>query len=718
MATFGITVTNNWTENLNNVVITDVLVAACSRTNAETAVFIQAIGNLDIVFDIGETFTYNCTDPVVTANYTNTIWVTAVGIGTLTSVNDSDTSAVIIFIPPVIPICTNLTVSQNSGRNTPYNSNYNCTASWPTTFQVTLTDPNGNIIVDTASTSGTFNNINIVWTYTARCFVEWGSTTTPACIKTLNYSTGGGWGGSTSCRTWSFTSSTATCEWSSRARYMRFVCENWKELIKTWNNVSFSITECNDWLDPLIDPIASRMNYTNAKCEASRTSTSWTSRKACEYDPWGGWWGPYCWDGVVQRPNSSWFMEECDSSLWCNNCKLEVITNPWNVNIQINDVNEHYIIGNTMNLYNAHTWLRGPTVKNISSNYDDDYYIPEICAYIKSWNSLEWELICENVGMLYSPEVDWEKNSHYFGWPFNYIGSTTWLANWITQDLNKVAYTLWEGSTRPITWAYFEKTFDVTVVKPTITTTWGWTNYVKNQNAADLKNISNVKDTSGNTIVSNNYVWTWIWDDLSSSSKDGISDSGSLVEGSELEDIVNEKIESITTVDWINYNGMDNVYYVQSDFDITSSFDINTNPVDGLSDTASKTYIIEWSLTINSDITGYPGSLAFIVKGGNIIVWEDVKNLQGTYIALPDTDWYYWNIKGWGNSTNEVLHVKWSMYWDNAHLLSKRTYIKNNSQGQIDVGTIVSFGSSVFRKPAPLTTKFINDYLETTKVAQ
>ena len=32
-------------------------------------------------------------------------------------------------------------------------------------------------------------------------------------------------------------------------------------------------------------------------------------------------------------------------------------------------------------------------------------------------------------------------------------------------------------------------------------------------------------------------------------------DSGSLVEGSELEDIVNEKIESITTVDWINYNG-------------------------------------------------------------------------------------------------------------------------------------------------------------------
>jgi hypothetical protein len=36
----------------------------------------------------------------------------------------------------------------------------------------------------------------------------------------------------------------------------------------------------------------------------------------------------------------------------------------------------------------------------------------------------------------------------------------------------------------------------------------------------------------------------------------------------------------------------------------------------------------------------------------------------------------------------------------------------------IDVGTIVSFGSSVFRKPAPLTSKFIWDYLEAQKTAK
>jgi hypothetical protein len=50
-------------------------------------------------------------------------------------------------------------------------------------------------------------------------------------------------------------------------------------------------------------------------------------------------------------------------------------------------------------------------------------------------------------------------------------------------------------------------------------------------------------------------------------------------------------------------------------------------------------------------------------------------------------------------------------------LLEKRTFIKNTNN-TISVGTIVSFGSNVFRKPAPLTSKFISDYLEAQKTAQ
>jgi hypothetical protein len=304
-----------------------------------------------------------------------------------------------------------------------------------------------------------------------------------------------------------------------------------------------------------------------------------------------------------------------------------------------------------------------------------------------------------------------------------YEWNILWIPSGNKTDDNDIIYTVVDVDENALLSAFYNKNITVRVVKPTITTTWWWTSYIKNTNLSNLNNIwtgvwvwtaQEVK-----SIENNNYVWAGIWNDLSSSSKDGISDSGSLKEWSDLEKIVNEKIESITTIDWINYNGMDNVYYKKAtNVTIWSLFDINTNPIDWLSDTASKTYIIEWDLIISKDIMDYPGSLAFIVKWGNIIIWKNVKNLQWTYIALPDSDWYNWNINwGWGN-TNNVLHVKWSMYWDNRDLISKRTYIKNNSTGQIDVGTIVSFGSSVFRKPAPLTTKFINDYLETTKVAQ
>jgi hypothetical protein len=46
-------------------------------------------------------------------------------------------------------------------------------------------------------------------------------------------------------------------------------------------------------------------------------------------------------------------------------------------------------------------------------------------------------------------------------------------------------------------------------------------------------------------------------------------------------------------VDWIEYNGMDNVYYHQGNVNITSTFDINNNPIDGTAQSASKTYIID-----------------------------------------------------------------------------------------------------------------------------
>ena len=44
--------------------------------------------------------------------------------------------------------------------------------------------------------------------------------------------------------------------------------------------------------------------------------------------------------------------------------------------------------------------------------------------------------------------------------------------------------------------------------------------------------------------------------------------------------------------------------------------------------------------------------------------------------------------------------------------------MKVNKDWQLDVWTVVSYGSSVFRKPAPLTSTFIEEYVKATKVAR
>jgi hypothetical protein len=64
------------------------------------------------------------------------------------------------------------------------------------------------------------------------------------------------------------------------------------------------------------------------------------------------------------------------------------------------------------------------------------------------------------------------------------------------------------------------------------------------------------------------------------------------------------------------------------------------------------------------------------------------------------------------------LKVKGSLYGDITDLVASRTYVKENPNGQINVWTIVSFGSSLFRKPAPLTWQFIWEYLNSEKIAK
>lgn len=75
-ANFNIAVTNDGDTGLTNVVVQDPAVAGagtnnCALTAAQTLPKIQAVGNHDSTFDVGESFNYNCTSGPVTAAFLN-----------------------------------------------------------------------------------------------------------------------------------------------------------------------------------------------------------------------------------------------------------------------------------------------------------------------------------------------------------------------------------------------------------------------------------------------------------------------------------------------------------------------------------------------------------------------------------------------------------------------------------------------------------------------
>jgi len=117
-ATFTITITNTGTEDLCNVVLTDVAtdagldVTSCQPTFAsiDTDNGMVAAGAGDGQLNIGDVETYVCTVTGAMADYTNNIAVTAAGCASSTAVMDEDPTNVTI---PVVEPCTiEVTISQ------------------------------------------------------------------------------------------------------------------------------------------------------------------------------------------------------------------------------------------------------------------------------------------------------------------------------------------------------------------------------------------------------------------------------------------------------------------------------------------------------------------------------------------------------------------------------------------------------------------------------
>jgi hypothetical protein len=159
--------------------------------------------------------------------------------------------------------------------------------------------------------------------------------------------------------------------------------------------------------------------------------------------------------------------------------------------------------------------------------------------------------------------------------------------------------------------------------------------------------------------------------------------------------------------DFSSYNWMNNVFVIKN-----SNFRVNSDLFSALN--WPRTYIIEnWNLYVNKDVV-YNDNIAFVVKWWDIIIDSSVKRIDGTYITLKK--WTNWGKIKSAQST-DTLVVNWSLYGNVDDLVSNRVKVEENNWN-LSVWTVVSFGSALFRKPAPLVSQFITEYLEQQKIAK
>jgi len=410
-------------------------------------------------------------------------------------------------------------------------------------------------------------------------------------------------------------------------------------------------------------------------------------------------------------------MEECDFwsgtwPSWCSNsCQIWDLTSsvPWTWEITIPDwwsisfgPNDSIVIWAWMNPYT--TYSIRPYITN-SSDYD--LYFDYLCAVRSTWTTLLWSTVCDSLWIIWA----WE--TRYLTTP-NIVWSQ--IVSW--DYANNVLVTTLRHNSNTYKDAYFVSNLNVRVAGATIATIWWWTSYVSDtSDVADVSEIAEWIEWLGDN---KNFVWVWVSDWNISSYTNEINDTDDIesvaneVEkySDSLDQVSNETGTAFTSTSNIwefeNYNWMDNVFILRN-----TNFTVNNI----LSwESWAKTYVIEnWDLIIESNIE-YNDNIAFVVKWWNIIIDRNVSRIDWTYISIQNgTEW--WNFK-WNGTTTDILIVNGSLYWNINELIATRTFVKQNPTGQLDVWTIVSFWSSLFRETAPLVSTFINEYLSSEKIAQ
>jgi len=280
-----------------------------------------------------------------------------------------------------------------------------------------------------------------------------------------------------------------------------------------------------------------------------------------------------------------------------------------------------------------------------------------------------------------------------------------------------------DGNVDDLYTAYFAANLDVRVAKPSIATVGGWISYMNTKDASgnivkitgDIKEITDwIDGFDDNT----NFVWSSVGESWGSSAVKSSTELTVITDAETDSTDYTDDVESVVTVTtsastnvsgfdkFTNFNGLDNVFVIKDKNITLAELPASVN--------TPTTYIVEGgNLTLTKDIITNE-NIAFVVKGWNIMIKEDVEKLSGTYIAIPVN-----NVGGKiiSESSNKQLVVYGSLLGNLDQLISNRYYIEKTGN-QLSVGTIVSFGSRLLSKPAPLVAQFKSEYNASQKVAR
>ncbi|MCH8518969.1 hypothetical protein LAT59_04375, partial [Candidatus Gracilibacteria bacterium] len=771
----------NGSENLRNIRLIDERAPACATADGtfvdlQNKRFTNKLGEVIDIFpsgqgnhnnsilEVGEEFFYTCARDNTLEDYINIVEVIGTGVTSGETVRDDDNTEVLVSTDDEESACIGLTASPRSAQ-TSLTSTLTCTGSNATSFRIEVRNPSGDIVntINNATGQVTLPLIgNSNTNYTASCFVNNETTAIPACQTTLTVTRGGGGGGGAdfACNEIIRNGNSYRCIGTGGQMNQFGIVynipgesEKQSQVASAQNLTSFQGRRFADFTLPA--------GATNAQCYSANVGDTtrvgigdtWRTSLACEYRPGGGGGGgPICGDGIINQPT-----EECDlgplngqpGSTCTADCKIVRTTPipqckdlPDSIRSQICGIETipgesvysfgpsgTVIIGHGRNpLYE----LRGiPSFKNNSIH---DVAFDKICVSSDPNSGTQNPLII-NDGSLTNQEicVDIEGRKIY---PYeeifivrqgnNYVvrnqysnitrddqgiypvflgdkdGIPASARDYGTANVRTSVYSRIQNNQGNLQSFSFYHTFlsgnvNVRVARPAVSTVGGGTSFVKSTTTSD---VAQVTQGIGSIINNTNFVGTSVSSSGVSSDAGVVTDTDASSGDSDMQSGTDVITQTTPTTNFESYNDLDNVFIKSGPHTFSGTPSGN----------GARTYIIEnGDVTISGNITS-SDNIAIIVRNGTINIKSNVTQVNATLMILG-------NGIITGEATDKQLRVNGALYGNIDQLIANRYYI-DGSGSSLSVGTIVSFGSNLLRRPAPLLSQFVGEYLDSQRVAR